>query len=271
MVPRIMHPAAMPDRRSARNWLVIAAAVLGVGAGWTGASMGHDQGGATSSSDDRSIEATIAELRARPQAFAGKKVRLTGQLTECYLWECSLCPEGMTSKTVEADRCVALGFKPLIDNTGFGSEEQEAVFRFSSVTLTATFDPSCWTGPCLDRQVVLKDAIVDTVTQRRAGALGLWVNPPTAIASIGGETGARLERAGIDAGYPDTVPIRAFTTAGQEPIVVVCWSPSVIEENDPGKWPATLESALFARSTLDFFRCSRVREIDGRFVLQTEL
>ena len=197
-------------------------------------------------------------------------VRLTGQLDECYHWECSLCPEDMTSRSRDADQCLAVSFRPLVNNTGFGAAEQEKVFRFSSVILSARFDPRCWKGVCLDRQTVLYDATVQSVTKRRAGASGLWLTDTTKLTALSGDMAKEIEAAAHRSGYPDTQPVRVFTTGGGEPIFVACGSFPASGKQNPGAWPLTLESALYARSTLDFFRCDEVRAVGGQMVVQAK-
>lgn len=244
--------------------LAMVTGVLGGVAGWFAA---HNM--QPLQKDGADVLATIEQVRARPREFAGKEIRLTGQLNECYHWECSLCPEAMTSTDRNADRCLALSFRPLVDGTGFGSDEQESVFRFSSVILTATFDPACWEeGVCLDRQVVLKDASVVSVIKRRPGVAGLWKSDTSTLTEIGGVRAGELRSAAIRAGYPENPPIKAFATDQPDPKIVVCWSPMGIDEQEPGAWPTTLESALYAKSTLDFFECNEVRKVEGQLVIQ---
>lgn len=254
----------MQDRKRASVWLiVVGTGLVGGGAGWFSAEVFH-----ASQHEGAEVVTTVEKVRSQPDAFSGKRVRLTGQLNECYQWECSLCPEAMTSKDRNADRCLALSFRPLVNGTGFGSDEQENVFRFSSVVITATFDPSCWKGGCLDRQTVLEDSTVVSVSKRRAGASGLWLSDTTKLVPIDGPEANQIREAAREAGYPKHPPIKAFATTGSEPKFVVCWSSPAFGEHDPGAWPLTLESALFARSTLDFFQCNEVREVDGQMVLQ---
>ena len=97
------------------------------------------------------LKTDIASVRADPGKYSGRLIRLTGKLDQCSGWECSLCPESMTTATASANwkQCLPLEFRPLMQGTGFGEREQEAIFRFSSVTLVARFDPSCWQGGCL--------------------------------------------------------------------------------------------------------------------------
>jgi len=130
------------------------------------------------------VATTIRDLRSAPDRYAGKTVEVAGQLDECSGWECSLCPEEMTSENRDQKQCLALEFQPLMPGTGFGSEEQEGVFRFSNVVLKAKFDPSCWKGPCVDRQTVLVDAQVVSVGKRRTSGSGLWLGDTTSLTDI---------------------------------------------------------------------------------------
>jgi len=157
---------------------------------------------------------------------------------------------------------------PLIEGTGFGAAEQENVFRFSKVVLLATFDPSCWEeGGCLDRQTVLRDAEVITVRERRAGSAGLWLQGKSTLSEISGDEAIKLRSAAQLAGYPDGPPIKAFQSGGSDRRTVVCWSPVGLDD-EPGAWPTSLEGALYAKSTLDFFHCNEVKKVGGQLVLQ---
>jgi hypothetical protein len=246
------------------SWLLHAAsAVISAGAGWVLAK-------ATSPAEPAGADlvTTLEQLRSRPEKYSGERVRLSGQLDECYQWECSLCPEGMPRDNRDADRCLAVEFRPLVKGTGFGSDEQESVFRFSSIVLSAKFDPSCWKGLCLDRQTVLTDATVSSVTKRRAGASGLWISNTNRLVPLSGGIASEMLATARQSGYSDKPLVRAFATSGPKRRLVVCWSSPVFSEQDRGKWPSTLESALYARSTLDFFRCNEVRRVSGRLVVQ---
>lgn len=217
---------------------------------------------------DRAVSTTIEQLRSSPHHFAGKRVKLTGQLSECYGWECSLCPDAMTNDNRDLKKCLALSFRPLIEGTGFGADEQERIYRFSRVVLVATFDPSCWaSGVCLDRQVVLDNAEVVTVRERRPGVGGLWLQGNTMLTNISDEDAIELKLAAQRAGYPEGPPIRAFQSKGEDRKIIVCWSPVGLDD-EPGAWPASLEGALYAASTLDFFHCNEVKKVSGQFVLQ---
>lgn len=238
-------------------------AMLGSIAGWVANATVHPR-----PTDTGTTLATIEQVRAHPNDFAGKRVRLAGRLSECFSWECSLCPETMTQQMRHSKKCLALEFRPLIPGTGFGGEQQEEVLRFSSVVLTANFDPSCWTGPCTDRQTVLTNADVVSVTKRRANRDGIWLGSQSLLHELSGPTAKKMRWAALRAGFPDGPPVKAFATQGRSPKSVVCWSSPAFGDADPGTWPQSLEGALYARSTLDFYRCNEVRNVDGQLIVQ---
>ena len=243
--------------------VALLAVTIGVAATWDRAVRSHSVPG-----KDRVISTTIEQIRSRPQDFAGKRVKLAGQLSECYHWECSLCPDAMTNQNRDAGKCLALSFRPLIEGTGFGARDQENIHRFSRVVLIARFDPSCWAdGACTDRSSVLYEAEVPTVRERRAGSDGLWLQSRTMLTDIADEDASELKLAARLAGYPEAPPIRAYQTKGADRRIIVCWSP--VDLNDePGAWPTSLEGALYAKSTLDFFHCNEVKKVGGQLVLQ---
>lgn len=209
------------------------------------------------------IVTTIRDLRSTPDRYAGKTVEVTGQLDECLGWECSLCPEKMTSKNRDPKKCLALEFRPLIPGTGFGSQEQEDVFRFSDVVLKAKFDPSCWQGPCMDRPTVLEDAQVVSVGKRRASGSGLWLGDTTELTNIAEPNASELTKAAYASGFPKGPPIKAFSVKGAQG-AVVCWSPAGMEP----EWPVTMEGALYARSKSDLFQCDKFQKLTDRWVAQ---
>ena len=220
------------------------------------------------STGNSQVAATIEQVRAHPESLVGKKVKLTGRLDECFAWECSICPEAMTAQTPDSNKCLALEFRPLVNGTGFGEEQQEEVFRFSSVILEADFNPSCWTGGCTDRQTVLSNARVLTVVKRRASKDGLWLGGYTPVIQVTGSTADQMKSAALRAGFPKNPSIRSFVTVAHSPRFVVCWSSPAFGDSDPGAWPHSLEGALYARSTLDFYRCNEVVRVDRQLVVQ---
>lgn len=259
------HPEPMQVQKRSSVWLpvIITIALLGGFAGWTAHAVFQPR-----STDTATAPATIEEVRAHPNRFAGKRIRLVGRLSECFSWECSLCPETMTQQTRDPKRCLALEFRPLIPGTGFGEEEQEQVLRFSSVVLDANFDPSCWTGLCTDRQTVLTSATISSVTKRRANRNGLWLGDYSLLHELTGPIAEKMRAAALRAGFPINPPIKAFATDNRSPKFVVCWSSPAFGDSDPGAWPQSFEGALYARSTLDFYRCNEVRDMEGQLVVQ---
>lgn len=208
----------------------------------------------------------IASIRASPNKYAGKFVQLSGKLDQCFGWECSVCPETMSGQTADPNQCLALSFRPLIPETGFGEEEQEALFRYSSVRLVARFDPSCWRGSCLDRQTVLKDANVISVEKRRSSRDGLWLGTSTPLAEATAPLSKVVREEALRAGYPPNPVTKVFTTkGGAEEEVIVCWTAWGMNS-----WPATLQG-VDAPSTLDFYHCNRVKMIaPDRWIVQVQ-
>lgn len=250
----------MPDRASMwSRFLIFSLPALVIGA-LLGQAVSERY--STGSARD-AVTATIGDLRSNPDRYAGKMVEIAGQLDECSGWECSLCPEKMTSKQRDPKQCLALEFRSLIPETGFGSEEQENVFRFSDVILKAKFDPSCWKTPCVDRPTVLNDAQVVSVGKRRASRSGLWLGDTTSLTDMAEPEAGELKRAAYTSGFPKAPPIKAFVIQGDE-AAVVCWSPFGMEP----EWPATMEGALYARSKSDIAQCTKFRKLTGQWVAQ---
>lgn len=213
------------------------------------------------------ITTDIASIRASPNKYAGKFVQLSGKLDQCFGWECSVCPETMSGQTADPNQCLALSFRPLIPKTGFGEEEQEALFRYSSVRLVARFDPSCWRGPCLDRQTVLEDANVISVEKRRSSRDGLWRGSSTPLQEAPAQLSSLIRSEALEAGFPSNPVVKVFTIDGgngQE--AVVCWTTFGMNS-----WPASLEGAIDAPSTLDFYHCNRVKKTaPDRWIVQVQ-
>ncbi|WP_353217948.1 hypothetical protein [Sandarakinorhabdus sp.] len=231
--------------------------VAGFAAGWLLA-----EARAVLPAHGEALAISASRLMAQPKKFAGQRVLLRGRLSECLGWECALCPEAD-----DLGPCLQLTFRPLLPGTGFGSQEQEAIFRFASVVLTATFDATCITdGACLDRQVVLHDTEVVEVTRRRANAEGFWRDTEqTPLIPYDGAMTAQILFALKQAG--GSAEARVFTTGLPNPVYVTCTS-GPFDDSDPGKWPATLAAALRASSNADWFHCQEVRRVDGSFVVQ---
>ena len=201
------------------------------------------------------------ELRAHPGNYAGKTVQIKGKLTECAGWECSICPEEMTTETRDADRCLPLEFRSLMKGAGFGADAREATFRFASVTINARFDPACWRGLCTDRAPVLFDADVVETLQRRKSRSGLWLGQRTPLVPFVAPDAEILIAAAYKSGYPrgssyqEKDPELAATLRQFDPLIkafhiphqvgsaIVCWAPSGLGEDI---WPDSLEAAFNA-------------------------
>src|SRR5205809_5775019 len=113
-----------------------------------------------------------------------------------------LCPEAMIRVGADPKRCLPIEFRPLLPRTGFGERESEGVFRFSSVTLVARFDPTCLTSPCLDRGTVLEEAEVLETQQRRSSRDGLWLGELTPLQEASASLTTVIRSAALDAGFP---------------------------------------------------------------------
>ncbi|MEO8454091.1 MAG: hypothetical protein ABI454_02930 [Sphingomicrobium sp.] len=208
------------------------------------------------------INSDIESLRSHPEELAGKLVRISGKLDECYEWECSLCPESMSRETANPKECMPLEFRALMPGTGFGEEDQEKVFRFSSVTLTAKFDPTCWKVPCMDRPVVLSDADVVSVQKRRSSSDGLWLGRVTALQPASSALAIVIGAEANHAGFPPA-PMKVFAVKGDAGTAIVCWTTA-----GTTSWPSSLEGALSAKSTADFYGCNKARKVVDRWVIQ---
>lgn len=213
------------------------------------------------------VATDLPSLRSEPGKYAGKLVRLTGKLDQCSGWECSLCSEAMTTATARTNwkQCLPLEFRPLMPGTGFGEREQEGIFRFASVTLVARFDPSCWQGGCLDRQVVLFDANVISVQKRRSSSDGLWLGSLTSLQEAPPPLSSAIRGEALKAGFPPEPETKVFTVAGKHDEAVVCWTTV-----GTASWPSSLEGALDAMSTYDFYHCNGVRKVADRWVVQVQ-
>jgi hypothetical protein len=229
------------------------------------------------------VQLPINELTADPDKHAGQTVQITGKLTECAGWECSICPEEMTSESADPRRCLSLEFRPLMKGTGFGEEAIEAVFRFASVTINARFDPACLHEHCTDRAPVLFDAHVIATRQRRKSRLGLWLGERTRLVPLASPDAAAVIAAAHKAGYPQQPAhqeygaaiaaltrefgpsIKAFGIFGQPGNAIVCSAPS---GSGSDLWPDSLEGALYAPSINDYYHCNEVRRLKNEWIVQ---
>jgi len=221
----------------------------------------------TRKSDAKNAVVTdIGSLRSSSAKYAGELVKVRGKLDECYGWECSLCPESMTTAKANPDQCLPLEFQSLVPKTGFGEEEKEGVFRFASVTLVARFDPTCFKkGVCVDRQVVLTNADVVSLDTRRSSREGLWLGEVSPLQEMASGPANEIRIAALQAGFPPEPPMKVFSVKGDENVAVVCWTPVMTNS-----WPNSLEGALYARSINDNYRCNKALQISGRWIVQTQ-
>ncbi len=132
------------------------------------------------------MSATLAQLHSHPARYAGKLVRLRGQLDSCLGYACDLCPETMTPQNNEGALCLQVSFDgyPIgyaDDAAATVSGDMQRLFRFATVTLEARFDPTClpnYKPPgglvvCSDYPSALLDARVIAVHARRTARDGL--------------------------------------------------------------------------------------------------
>lgn len=103
------------------------------------------------------IEVGIADVIADPERYGGKILRIRGQVDACYSHTCWICPEEMTSETLDGDKCLRIAFDGFMSEadrvgptdapyTAVAWRQVEEIFRFSVLTAEGEFDPSCLTG-----------------------------------------------------------------------------------------------------------------------------
>ena len=105
----------------------------------------------------------LDRLRAEPDAYAGRVVRVRGTMDECQVMSCHICPEGRTPGSTSKAGCLAVAFARPADGP---------LHRHATITLDARFDPACLQQLCLDRASVLLDARVARVHRRAEGGAG---------------------------------------------------------------------------------------------------
>jgi len=229
------------------------------------------------------LKVSISNLRKFPARYSGKVVQIRGKLDECAEWECSICPEEMTSETADPKKCASLEFRSLLAGTGFGEEAKDAVFRFASVILNAKFDPGCWKVPCLDRASVLDDADVVAVTARHNGRTRLWLGKRTPLIPMSDPAATEVMKAAYKAGLPRAPSseeknpelaklmlqfdpsVKVFGISGQPDSAVACWG---AHDSGVEDWPNSEEGALEARSVNDIYRCAKFRRVEGQWFAQ---
>lgn len=216
------------------------------------------------------VNVTLDQLKADPQAFAGRMVELSGQLDECWSFTCHLCPAEATAAQPMWERCLAISFDRFAGPGGGrgAGAEMDSAFRYADVTLVALFDPTCLAGLCTDRASVLRDARVQQVTRRRRSNDGLMHerDPLTPLGTAGAAPVAALVRsASPDGPVP---PARVFAVSS-DPLAkdeaVLCVSRPGADEST---WPQTFRGAMSARSTEDQYRCWMARKTERGWSLE---
>jgi hypothetical protein len=200
------------------------------------------------------MRATLDQLRAHPNEFAGRFVELSGQVDECSSMSCHLCPMEATPAHPEWNRCLAIDFDRFRGGNRNWGADMDGAFRYADVRVVAKFDPTCLTAPCLDRASVLLGARVKQVMRRRSSNQGLierregLTAAPAALAAAV----ARLVRSGLP--QEPLRPVQVFTMEADplgRPNAIVCKA----RPGAPVEWPKTFEGAILFRSTEDRWQC----------------
>ncbi|HEY2071154.1 MAG TPA: hypothetical protein VGG48_16475 [Rhizomicrobium sp.] len=127
------------------------------------------------------VAVTFAQLVRDPDRYAQKTVRIIGEVDNCVSLVCALCPAEAKAGTAQ---CMGLGFSGYSDDRAgrITATLVEEAFRFATVELEATFDPTCLLSyeasqkkkhpnivmVCTDRASVLLDARVLRVFSRKS-------------------------------------------------------------------------------------------------------
>jgi hypothetical protein len=214
-------------------------------------------------------DATIAQLRADPRQWAGKTVRLTGKLDQCWGFTCDLCPAEMTPATVDAAACLPIEF----DDGVIPSRLAEEALRFSHVTLTAQFDPTCMLREgviCTDRATVLLKARVETVVKRYRSSEGLWNKSRRAMLTALPEGEAATIRADLARFHwtPPGKAVRLYRADGDAERAILCTVPHYAADQ-PAVWPSSWEGAILSPSAIDIYDCIRLKRIDQNWYIAT--
>ncbi len=96
---------------------------------------------------------TLEALTKDWKPYDGKRIRIRGQLDNCY-HGCSLCPESMDASSIDDDslgKCVTVWFGTTHSYGETAEEIQSAAllgetYRFATVTIEATFSSNCFAG-----------------------------------------------------------------------------------------------------------------------------
>jgi hypothetical protein len=210
----------------------------------------------------KTVDVTIDALVAAPDRFDGATVRLSGQIDSCWNLSCAICPKEAMPLTIDRSRCLPIEFErgqPLLSKP----------IRYSDVTVTARFDPSCMLRPgtCTDNGTVLENALVEAITRRRLSSEGLIFGGDPLQPASGAVENAVSQRVRLEhaAEVRGVLQVRIFSTshdmAGGDR-AVACWSAA------ESVWPTTWDQAILMRSSVDPWRCTVARKRDGQWTLQ---
>lgn len=206
------------------------------------------------------VVTNVDAIRAAPDLFEGKWVRLRGQIDQCMHYGCAICPEEATPANSQMQRCLRLDWDRQRGSERERGADFDPIYRYASVDFVARFDGACLQGMCSDRASVLRDARGLAVLKRRPSAEGLNARRSIERMVDAPEAAARplieLLRHGGESG-PSGPYYRVFAAPDDpniEKSAIVCRS-SGGEQSAPGMWPVDQQSAILARSTEDRFRC----------------
>ena len=113
------------------------------------------------------------------------------------------------------------------------------------------------------RQVVLRDAEVVSVQSRRSSRDGLWLAALTPLQEAPAPLSSTIRAEALNAGFPSKPQMKVFNVKGNQGAAVVCWTAV-----GTASWPNSLEGALDATSTYDFYHCNAVRKVGDRWIVQ---
>src|SRR4051812_47181682 len=80
---------------------------------------------------------TLDAIRAAPGAFEGKWVRLRGQINQCTLFDCAICPEEATPADPQTQRCLRLDWDRQRGSEREHGADFDPIYRYASVDLVA--------------------------------------------------------------------------------------------------------------------------------------
>lgn len=220
------------------------------------------------------IATTTDSIRADPARFEAQWVQLRGQLNQCTSFDCAICPEEATPADPQPERCLRLSWDRQRGSDSERGANFDPIYRYASVELVARFDGACLRGICTDRSPVLMDSKVVRVLKRRTSAEGLndrrnidrMVEAPAeaaapliALISQGRSPGDNGPFYRVFAGTTDP---------NIEKSAILCRSRG--DGDARGAWPTDQNSAVFAPSTEDSFKCFFARKTDGQWFISPD-